>query len=210
MARRPQTKEQIASRVAKAQATKAAKKNVALAQMGVDVKRSIKKARKPRNLTPEQKQAAVERLKKAREARTPSTNSIYADTVRALPDEDPLSLINVKSWIKFNKEQLHSMKGYENSKDAQERNQYNATETYIANLENYLRTGVYNDLFYGLNAQSKIQYRCVAMAYYADGTPKRTPGVHYPDIGLYSNEMAQEDNERRKTISNKTKVYKTR
>jgi len=35
--------------------------------------------------------------------------------------------------------------------------------------------------------------RCVAMAYYPDGTPKRSVGVFYPDINIvWTNEMELE------------------
>ena len=40
--------------------------------------------------------------------------------------------------------------------------------------------------------------RSVAMAYYPDGTPKRTVGVFYGDIGeVYTNEMYLEDRQNR-------------
>jgi hypothetical protein len=47
------------------------------------------------------------------------------------------------------------------------------------------------------------------MAYYPDGTVKRTPGVFYADIGgEYTNEMAAEDYARQRKISNKKRVRK--
>ena len=36
--------------------------------------------------------------------------------------------------------------------------------------------------FMGEDEEKKTQWKCVAMAYHADGTPKRTKGVYYPDI----------------------------
>ena len=48
------------------------------------------------------------------------------------------------------------------------------------------------------------------MAYNADGTPKRSIGVWYPDIGgPYTQEMADEENGRT-TNTNQKQVYKTR
>lgn len=206
MARKPQTQEQIAARVAKAQATKAAKKNAALAQMGVAAKKPTKKARKARVMTAEQKQAAIARLAAARESKGPSTNTMIDADVRNLPDDDMFSLKNVRQWIKTNKELLVAMKGMKDSKEASERASYNNVETYVANLEAYLRSGHYTDLRYGEHGQNTVKYICRAMAYYADGTPKRSVGVMYPDIGLYTQEM--EDNDRRKAISYKAKVRK--
>ena len=100
MARQPQTKEQIAARVAKAQATKAANKWNALAQMGVVAKTSKKKSYQSRTLTTEQKAAAVARLAAAREAKGPSQNTMIDEDVRKLPDDDTFSLKNVRQWIK--------------------------------------------------------------------------------------------------------------
>lgn len=204
MPRQPQTPEQIKARVAKAQATKAAKKAAALGQMGLaPVRKSSKKVRKARVLTDGQKQAAVARLAAAREARGPSQNSMIAEEVRQLPNDDIFSLNNVRSWIKTNKELLAAMKGMKESKEASERASYANVESYIANLEAYLRSGAYTDFRYGEHGQNKVLYVCRAMAYYADGTPKRSVNVVYPDIGLYTQEM--EDADRLKPVSTKRK-----
>lgn len=205
MARKPQTKEEIAARVAKAQATKAAKKAAALEVVGAP-KRATKRFKKARVLTDEQKKAAAARLAAAREAKGPSTNAMIDSDVRKLPDEDIFSLKNVRQWIKTNKELLVAMKGMKDSKESTERSAYANVETYVANLESYLRSGHYTDFRYGEHGQNKVLYVCRAMAYYLDGTPKRSVGVVYPDIGLYTQEM--EDNDRRKTISIKSKVRK--
>ena len=37
-------------------------------------------------------------------------------------------------------------------------------------------------MFSGANESQKVIPRCVAMAYYPDGTPKRSVGVFYQDI----------------------------
>ena len=206
MARQPQTKEQIAARVAKAQATKAAKKSNALAQMGVVAKTSKTKSHKSRKMSAEQKAAAVARLAAAREAKGPSQNMMIDADVRNLPDDDTFSLKNVRQWIKTNKDLLGAMRGMKDSKEASERASYANVESYVANLESYLRSGHYLDFRFGENGQNKVTYVCRAMAYYANGHPKRTVGVLYPDIGLYTQEM--EDDDRRKAISNQAKVRK--
>lgn len=206
MARQPQTKEQIAARVAKAQATKAAKKSNALAQMGVVAKTSKKKSYQSRKLTTEQKAAAVARLAAAREAKGPSQNAMIDVDVRNLPDDDTFSLKNVRQWIKTNKDLLGAMKGMKESKESSERARYANVESYVANLEAYLRSGHYLDFRFGENGQNKVTYVCRAMAYYANGYPKRSVGVLYADIGLYTQEM--DDDDRRKAIFNQTKVRK--
>ena len=196
MNRRKLTPEEMAAKVAKMKATKAAKKAAALEQVGYTPTK--KKFRKKRNMTEEQKQAARERLAKARANRGPSTNKLIAENVRNLPDEDTLSLKNVRPWLKENKELLSSIRMNKNSSDPKARAQYQRIETYVANMESYLRNGVWLDLFYGSQGQSKIQYRVQekGMAYYSDGTPKRTVGFFYEDLGTYwTKEMEVNDNQ---------------
>jgi hypothetical protein len=49
-------------------------------------------------------------------------------------------------------------------------------------------------MFSGQDEEHKVVPRCVAMAYYPDGTPKRSVGVFYPDINMvWTNEMELED-----------------
>jgi hypothetical protein len=192
-------------RAAKSQKTRDAKRKAALEDMGLMTER--KKIRKPRKpMTVEQKAAAAENLEKARAAKGPSKNANYAEEVRNLPPEDIFSLDNVKRWLATNKELLSAMKNYKDSKESSERDKYRMTEAYIANLDNYLRTGIYGDLFYGEHQQNKVKYKCVRMSYHANGTPKRTAGVTYPDIGLYTREMELNAGI---TISKQDKVLKT-
>ena len=194
MARRKLTAEEMVAKVAKMKATKAANKAKALETLGLSTTRTkMKKTRKTRVMTEEQKAAAVERLAKARASKGPSQNKMIDEHVRNLPDDNPLSLVNVRSWIKDNKEMLQSIKSFKVSKDSKERAKYIQIETYVSNLDAYLRSGVYLDFFYGSQMQNKIQHRVTAMAYYKDGTPKRTVGYWYPDVGLYTQEMQNED-----------------
>jgi hypothetical protein len=190
LARKPLTEAQMKARTAKMKATKAANKAKALEAVGY-VPTKMKKVRKKRKMTEEQKAAAVARLAKARENRGPSQNKLIDETVRNLPDENPLSLKNVRSWIKENKELLTAIKSMKDSKDSKERGKYISVQTYVQNLEAYLRNGIYLDMFWGSEGQNKIQYRVAHMAYYADGTPKRTVGYMYPDVGIWTKEMEE-------------------
>ena len=63
-----------------------------------------KKFRKARKLTEEQKAAAAERLRKAREKKGPAQYKNVAKSVLDLPDDHYLSYKNVKKWIKTQKE----------------------------------------------------------------------------------------------------------
>ena len=63
-------------------------------------------------------------------------------------------------------------------------------KAYIRFIEHYLRSGDWIGVFSGKDETNKVIPKCVAMAYYPDGTPKRTVGVFYPDIGrVWSRDM---------------------
>lgn len=167
------------------------------------------KRRKKRQLTDEQKEAMVERLAKAREARGPAKNLSIDESIRDLDADHPLAPSKVKEWLKEQKDLLAALKDCKDSKDPGLRRQYWDTETYVFNLQRYLNDGVYRDHRYGAEKQNSIRLRSVAMAYYPDGTPKRTPGVFYPDMGEeYTHEMAAEDHARAKAVFNKKRVRK--
>ena len=55
-------------------------------------------------MTPEQKEAAVERLRIAREKKGPAQYKNVAKSVIALPDDHYLSYKSVKKWIKTQQE----------------------------------------------------------------------------------------------------------
>ena len=192
-------------RAAKSKATKDAKRRSALEDMGLMTER--KKIRKPRKaMSDEQRQAASERLAKARAAKGPAKNTMYPEELRKIPDDETFSIHNVKQWLVNQKELLSSMREYKDSKEPAERARYFATEAYVGNLDNYLRTGVYSDLFYGINGTNKVTYVSAGMAYYTNGTPKRSVGVIYPDIGQYTQEMEDDDRNR---ISKQVKILET-
>lgn len=204
MARRKLTAEEMAAKVAKMKATKAANKAKALETLGLSKFDRTKKTRKKRVMTAEQKAAAAERLAKAREAKKPAAMLTVHESLRDIPDTDPFAPARVRGWIKNQSQMLKAMKPMKDSKDAKDRAAYLDVEVYLANLQAYLRTGVYLDNRWGAERQHRVTQRCVAMAYNKDGTPKRTVGVWYPDIGgVYTLEMEQEDNGIR-PVSNKS------
>ncbi len=191
--RKTMSKTELARKNAKSKATRDAKKNAALKELGIDVKRTkIRKKRKP--MTEEQHAEAIARLAKAREAKGPVKHTQFHPDVVALPDEHELSLKNVRQWLKTQKELLISMKLYKDSKDAVERNKYNICYTYVSNLNTYLTKGVYVDHKIGEHGTGSIKYSCIHMSFKADGTPKRTHGVYYPDMGMVY-ETGMEDRE---------------
>ena len=150
-----------------------------------------RKRRKP--MTREQRAAAAERLAKARAAKGESKNLSLHKDIRNLEEDHPISPVKVKKWLKSNKEALAAAK-----KDAKTDKKANARvgqlETYVTNMERYLRTGVWLDLFYGENQEHKVRRRVTTLAYDKDGNVKREVGVIYPDIGEYTREMYEWDN----------------
>ena len=71
---------------------------------------TTKKILRRKPMTPEQKAAAVERLRVAREKRLKENPPQYKNvhqTVKSLPDDDKFSLKNVRQWIKTQKVYLH-------------------------------------------------------------------------------------------------------
>lgn len=163
--------------------------------LGNDLKRKTRKVRKP--MSAEQKAAAAERLKKAREAKGPSSSS-YPEHIASLPDDAPLSIANVRQWIRSCKEELEMMKGWDKSNDAKERSAYLDLETYISNMESYLRYGDWLDFRYGEKRERIMVRRCIAKAYDLEGNVKRNVGTFYDDIGfVWTKEMDARDRETR-------------
>lgn len=151
----------------------------------------LRKRRKP--MTKEQRAAAVERLAKARAAKGEPKNLSLHKNIRDLPDDHPISPAKVKKWLKSNKEALAAAK-----KDARVNKKLlgrvGVLDTYVTNMERYLRTGVWLDMFYGENQEHSVHRRVVTPNYDKDGNVKREVGVIYPDIGKYTQEMYEEDN----------------
>ena len=155
-----------------------------------------RKTRKP--LTPEQKIAAAERLEKARAARA-AKNPDYGVTnihpsLRDLSEDHPLHPKKVKQWIKTQKEIVSSERAAERQNIKGAKAKRCSAEAYIRDMKTYLRNGDWISYFYGEYEQHKTGLKCVAMAYNADGTPKRDVGMWYQDIGVYTQEMYNEDN----------------
>ena len=157
------------------------------------------KKRKPRkSMSEEQRVAAAARLEKAREARA-EKNPDYGlsgvhESIRDLPDEHPIAPKKVKQWIKTQKDLAKSARGAVRQKIKGSEAQLAIHQGYIKSMQTYLRTGDWVDIFYGEYQQNKIRWRSVAMAYYDDGTPKRTVGTFYPDMGcVYTQEIYNEE-----------------
>ena len=116
----------------------------------------IKRKRKP--MTPEQKAAAVERLAKAREAKGPAQHQNIHPEVLAKPDDHFLSLKNVRSWIKSNKEQLSSLRGEVRRDVKGAKSRFHSVEGYIRHMQHYLKHGDWIDNAYGEHQEKSVKW----------------------------------------------------
>jgi len=154
----------------------------------VKVERKPMTVKRTRKITEEQREALRERMKLMRAKRAPSEYKNVSKMVMSLPDDDTYSFKNIKAWIKHNKEMVAALNGQARSRSATDKERRTSEissaskKAYIRYMEHYLKTGDWISMFSGQDEEHKVVPRCVAMAYYADGTPKRSVGVFYPDI----------------------------
>tara|TARA_Y100000004_G_C8917740_1_gene413914 strand:+ start:587 stop:1069 length:483 start_codon:yes stop_codon:yes gene_type:complete len=149
-----------------------------------------------RNISEERKQQLREQLEKARAKKKPAEYKNVHSSVLALPDDSEYSFKNVKEWIKDNKEQIVALNKSARSfrtdpKDKQKAaNLAESKKAYIRMCEHYLKTGDWIATHSGKEEGHKVVPRVTTMAYYPDGTPKRTVGYWYPDIeAIWTKEM---------------------
>ena len=164
------------------------------------VKRKPLKIKKTRKISEEHKEKLRERLANMRAKKKPAEYKNIAKSVLEKPDDDKLSMKNVKAWIKEAKDIASA-----HAKNSRNRNitpgvrqhELNLAESkkaYIRQMEHYLKSGDWIADFMGAQENEKTQWKSVAMAYYPDGTPKRNVGVWYPDIKMvWTNEMDESD-----------------
>ena len=141
-----------------------------------------------KKLSEERKQQLRDQLDAARKKKAPAEYKNIHPNVLAKPDDDPLSLKSIKKSIKHNKDKASAFltnsrrRGASPKQAISDRNHADNAKAYIRFMEHYLRTGDWISDFMGDDEEKKTQWKCVAMAYHEDGTPKRTKGVWYPDI----------------------------
>ena len=166
----------------------------------ITMKRKPLKIKKTRKLSEEHKEKLRARLAEMRAKKKPAEYKNIAKSVLALPDDDTYSFKNVKEWIKENKLQVSALGQQTRSRSATSKEKQTASnladskKAYIRYCEHYLKHGDWIGIFSGANEEHKVVPKCVAMAYYSDGTPKRSVGVWYPDIEMvWTNEMETSD-----------------
>jgi hypothetical protein len=144
--------------------------------------------KKKRKLSEEAREKMRVRLAAMRAKKKPADYKNVAKSVLDLPDDDKYSFKNVKEWIKHSKDLVSEYNKVARSRASSSQaiqkasNAADHKKVYIRELENYLKTGDFISYFSGQDENQKVIPRCIAMAYYPDGTPKRDTGVFYPDI----------------------------
>ena len=116
----------------------------------------------------------LDRMAKARAAKKPPKYKNIHPDVKAIPDDDTLSVKNVKEWEQHNKDRVKELKykirrmdkGKE--KTLLERELGNR-KVYLMNIARYFDTSVWLDLFYGKDQEHKTQLRTIAYAYDDEG-----------------------------------------
>ena len=152
------------------------------------VKRNPLKIKKTRKISEEQKEKLRKRLEVMRANKKPAEYKNIAKSVLALPDDATYSFKNVKNWIKESKLQVSAYSQQARNASASPKDKQTASnlaaskKAYIRYCEHYLKHGDWIGMFSGANEGRKVIPICVAMAYYPDGTPKRSVGIFYPDI----------------------------
>jgi hypothetical protein len=144
-------------------------------------------------MSEEQRQAAAERLALAREKRNKGKPPNVHPNVLTLDEDHVLSHKNSKETLKFWKEKLRTTKSQKDSKDSSLRQEYQIAETYVKNLNIWLRDGVYLDHKGGVKRDVSVHGYCVVPAKDKDGNIKRTEGIYYSDIDcVWTKELQKE------------------
>ena len=117
-------------------------------------------------------------MAKVRAAKKPPAYKNIHEDVKDLPDDNTLSVKNVKEWEKHNKERVKDLKykirRMDKGKDRIlfEREVENRS-VYLANIARYFDTSVWLDLFYGKDQEHKTRYRTTVYAYDSEGFIKQ-------------------------------------
>lgn len=125
----------------------------------------MKKRRKP--MSEKNRIQATERLKEAREKRMRENPPKYTNihpSVRSLPDDHPMSRVNVTKWIKTQKGLLSAARSSMRNKVKGADAEYYSIQGYIRHCEWYLKNGDWIDNFYGEYQQNKIKWRTLVPA----------------------------------------------
>ena len=120
----------------------------------------------------EKKEKVNKRMAALRAKRKPPKLINVHHTVKALPDDNTLSYVNVKNWIKTQEGIVKSARLTERSRsnDISQRDKDRAMRTrigaqaYIRSIKNYINTGDWSAMYYGEFEDQLMQWVTVAPA----------------------------------------------
>ena len=118
----------------------------------------------------EQKEKVKQRMAALRAKRKPPKLANVHHTVKALPDDNTLSYVNVKNWIKTQEGVVKSARITERSRsgDISQKDKDKAmrarigAQSYIRSIKNYISTGDWSSMYYGEFEEQLMQWRTVA------------------------------------------------
>ena len=118
----------------------------------------------------EKKEAVNKRMAALRAKRKPPKLINVHHTVKALPDDNTLSYVNVKKWIKTQEGIVKSARLTERSRssDISQKDKDKAMRTrigaqsYIRSIKNYINTGDWSAMYYGEFEDQLMQWVTVA------------------------------------------------
>lgn len=120
----------------------------------------------------EKKEKVNKRMAALRAKRKPPKLANVHHTVKSLPDDDTLSYMNVRKWIKTQEGIVKSARLTERSRsnDISQRDKDRAMRTrigaqaYIRSIKNYISTGDWSTMYYGEYEDQLMQWVTVAPA----------------------------------------------
>ena len=118
----------------------------------------------------EKKEKVKQRMAALRAKRKPPKLANVHHTVKSLPDDNTLSYVNVKNWIKSQEGIVKSARLTERSRNADisQKDKDKAMRTrigaqaYIRSIKNYITTGDWSTMYYGEFEDQLMQWVTVA------------------------------------------------
>ena len=120
-----------------------------------------KRPKKRKPMTEEQKQAASERLAKAREAKGPIQYKNVHPSVIALPDEHYLSYKKVKKWIKTQQDLARSYRRDATRKVPGAISKASGASAYVRQMNHYIQHGDWPSDYYGEYEENKVSWKTI-------------------------------------------------
>ena len=124
--------------------------------------KNIKRPKKRKPMTEEQRQAAAERLAKARAAKGPIEYKNIHPAVVALPDEHPFSYMKIKEWMKHNRELASSLRSDIRRNVNGSIAKLASVNGYLKIMSHYLKHNDWTGDYYGKDEHMRVRWKKIA------------------------------------------------